>query len=715
MTSSSDSLMASLRDAIKRHSTPSGQSWRIEEDSASPWIWVSCDDAAVPEQGWKLHLSATVASAVTVLERAVPILLANGATFKTARSLTALQSLNEGRSGFSQVGKFVTVYPADDAHAVHLATVLDEHLQFIPHPDIPSDRPLAPGSVVHYRYGSFGHQEVRVLMGQVLPALQRPNGDLVPDRRTVPYHQPDWVQDPFLAAGAASPLPARPRLLAERYLIVHTVDDSARGSIHLGADIATGRRCLLKMAARDAQVDETGRGASHRLRHEAELLRRFSTTLPVPEVVDVVERNQEVFLVMQDVEGETLSEFVHRLAANGRLLSTAEVIEFGKQLTSVLSAIHEQGVVHRDVKSDNVVIGMDRRLWLMDFEIACDLNGPMYFDGRGTEGYMSPQAAAGEAPMVLDDIYSLGAVLYFVATAAEPSWAPTDVKLTHRPIHVLNAQISSKLSSLIDRCLAPDVESRFQTMAAVADALEHVADFVDIAVPDDDPPSGIGTELAARDRALALARRLGDSLCTAASRTESGVFWASAHDEEGRPERRDLAGGTAGVLLALSELVAEFDNVDHRNALIEGAEWLRRSQPSGRVPPGLYVGESGVAAALLRAGQVLDRADLVEDAANVARAVARIPHVSPDMFHGSAGRLRTDSVPVAADKGCGASRSRSRRWRVPARTGRTPRERATTVGHSSRLRRLERRCLSWICPRRSGNRRRIAGFVSDER
>ena len=583
MTSSSDSLMVSLRDTVKRHSARSGQSWRIEEDKTSPWLWVSCDDGAVPEQGWKLHLSATVASAVTVLERAVPILLENGATFKAARSLTALQSLNEGRLGFSQVGKFVTVYPTDDAHAVHLATVLNEHLQLIPHPDIPSDRPLALGSVVHYRYGSFGQQEVRVLMGQVLPALQRPTGDLVPDRRAVPYHQPDWVQDPFLAAGVASPPSARPRLLAERYVIVHTVGESARGSIHLGADIVTSRRCLLKMAARDAQVDETGRGASDRLRHEAELLRRFSTTLRVPEVFDVIERNQEVFLVMQDVEGETLSDFVQRLAANGRLLSTAEVIEFGKQLTSMLRAMHEHGVVHRDVKSDNVVVGLDRRPWLMDFEIACDLNGPMYFDGRGTEGYMSPQAAVGAAPTVLDDVYSLGAVLYFLATSADPSWAATDVQLTHRPIHLLNPEISSKLSLLIDRCLAPDVESRFQTMAAVAEALEHVGDFVDVVVADDNLQPRMGTERAAGDRHRALARRLGDSLCAVASRDESGVFWASAHDEEGKPERRDLAGGTAGVLLALSELVAEFDDVDHRNALIEGAQWLRQSQPSGRV------------------------------------------------------------------------------------------------------------------------------------
>src|SRR5262245_22235037 len=162
-----ESLASAVRDFLGHDpNQSSAQQWRVEEEADSPWIWVTPDPAEVPQQGWKLHLSATVASAITVLDRVLPVLLANGASFKVARSLAELQSLNEGRLGFSQVGKFITVYPNSDTHAVQLATALDERLQEVPHPDIPSDRPLKPRSVVYYRYGSFGHRHVRTLIGQ---------------------------------------------------------------------------------------------------------------------------------------------------------------------------------------------------------------------------------------------------------------------------------------------------------------------------------------------------------------------------------------------------------------------------------------------------------------------------------------------------------------------------------------------------------------------
>jgi hypothetical protein len=637
----SESLASAVRGLLgQHHGQSSGEQWRVEEEEGSPWIWVTPELAEIPQQGWKLHLSATVASAVTVLDRALPVLFADSASFKLARSLAELQSLNEGRSGLSQVGKFVTVYPTSDAHAVRLATALDERLEGIPHPDIPSDRPLKPRSVVHYRYGSFGHQHVRVLMGQILSALAMPDGALVPDRRTVPYRKPDWVQDPFIASGVAADLPARRRLLSDRYLIVHTLDESARGSIHLGADIIGGRRCLLKRAAPDAQADETGRGASDRLRHEAELLRRFAGTLPVPAVFELIEEGEDVCLAMEDVKGETLSDYVQRLASDGRLLSTAEVVACGLELTALLQVIHDHGVVHRDLKSDNVVVGIDRRLWLVDFEIAYDLNAQVLADGRGTEGYMSPQAIEGEVPTVLDDVYGLGALLYFVATAAEPSLAPADAELTRRPIPLLNREITPSLVSIIDRCLAASAGSRFPSMAAVAESLQRLKASLDLEAVQKAEQPDIESEAAARERARTLARRLGDSLCESARRDPLGVFWASAYDDDSVLERRELAGSTAGVLLALAELVAEFGDARHRETLIEGTRWLQNSTPVGTVLPGLYVGESGVAAALLRAGQVLNRSDLVDQAANIARTIAALPHASPDMFHGTAGRLR---------------------------------------------------------------------------
>ncbi len=177
-------------------------------------------------------------------------------------------------------------------------------------------------------------------------------------------------------------------------------------------------------------------------------------------------------------------------------------------------------------------------------------------------------------------------------------------------------------------------------MAAVAEALERTQVSLDFKAVHRKEQPDFESEAGAGERARTFARRLGDSLCELARRDHRGIFWASAYGEDSGLEQRYLTGGSAGVLLALAELVAELGEGRHREALIEGIEWLENSKPVGTILPGLYVGELGVAAALLRAGQVLNRPDLVSKAANIVHAVAALPHASPDMFHGTAGRLR---------------------------------------------------------------------------
>src|SRR4051812_33577997 len=98
---------------------PAGQ-WAIRQDPDQPWIRVIPAQANLPEQGWKLHLSAGLSSAEAVLRQALPVLFAEHVQFKVAGSLRALARLNDGHNGMSQVGKFITVYPTDDSQAVRV-------------------------------------------------------------------------------------------------------------------------------------------------------------------------------------------------------------------------------------------------------------------------------------------------------------------------------------------------------------------------------------------------------------------------------------------------------------------------------------------------------------------------------------------------------------------------------------------------------------------
>src|SRR5262249_11392732 len=203
------------------------QDWTVNasEGAGSTAIVVHNQRVPLPPQGWKLHVTSDVASAGQVLSGVLPVLLDGNVTFKVIGAPAVLARLNGGQHGLSQIGKFITVYPVDDRQAVDLAAALDAATRSpdLHGPAIPSDRPLRPGSLVHYRYGGFRDQFLHRPSGTRVPAIKAPDGQLVPDRRLPRYHRPAWAADPFEAAGISrSPRPRTP-LLGRRYLVVATI------------------------------------------------------------------------------------------------------------------------------------------------------------------------------------------------------------------------------------------------------------------------------------------------------------------------------------------------------------------------------------------------------------------------------------------------------------------------------------------------------------
>lgn len=623
--------------------------WQVEpaRHAGDIWIHVTHRRAVTPEQGWKLHVAANGATARPVLRRALPILLAEEVSFKVAASLRDLGFLNEGDGGISQIGKFITVYPADDTQAVRLAVTLDGATRGLRGPSIPSDRPLTPTSLVHYRYGGFGDRHLQTPLGEILPALVTPGGELVPDRRLPRYQAPEWALDPFVAAGVAEELPEEPVAAAApiggRYLVVSTLHKTPRGAVQLAVDLIERRRCVLKSARRDTAVEADGRDTCDRLRFEAEVLRRLAPDPRFPAAFALVEEERDLYLVMEDIAGETLEQHVGGLIGQGRALPGPRIIAWGRELALALATVHDRGFIYRDLKSASVIVGTDGRLRVIDFDIAHEPAGAVPLYGRGTRAYWSPQQFAGEPAAVADDVYSLGALLYFMATGAEPSVAPREFALLDRPLALLNPGVPPGLEALIARCLHPDPTGRYSSMAEVEVALAAIG------VDEPATPAPFGMESApeseddARQHSRELARRLGDTLRAAARRLPDGqgVAWVSTHEDGSGTLSRDLGSGSAGAVLALAELAAEFDDPALRAILADGASGLARIPAhEGRPLPGLYVGEAGAGAALLRAGQVLSDSALIAAAAQAGRRIATLPYASPDLYNGTAGRLR---------------------------------------------------------------------------
>ena len=612
-------FLSLVTDACSRSSA----SWSVHGPSELMPGWIVVDRGAPPTRsvGWKLHVSATTWAAQEVLEKALPVLLESDAPFKVAASMQELDALNDGEAGVTQIGKFITVYPSDDGQGVELARRLDVATRGLPGPPIPSDRPLSPDSLVHYRFGEFvetvGGTPASVV--ETMPPLERDAHEL---SRYSPTTEPD---DPFVAAGIASP--SSRKAIAARYVEIATIHTSARGSVLLAMDVEAGRLCVLKRAWRHGRAQTDGSDARDRLRAERDVLEALADDTRFPRVYEAFEEHGDAYLAMEYVEGPTLAVSMGDLQLAGRTLSIERAIEWGRSLASLLGTVHAKGLVYRDLNSMNVIHSGDE-LRLVDFELTVPRGyaNPDWI--AATPGYSSPELAQGAPADVADDVYSLGALLYMLVTNAEPVMAPG--RLLDRPVHLLNPMVGAGLEEVIQRCLEPDRKARWQSMEDVAAALERVASAPDSAAS--------SRALPPEPDRLAQAGALGVAMRTSALESVDGPTWLFHGHLGASVDYRDLSLGTAGAVLSLAELVDELRDDEQRALLDAAASKLARSRPLEGA--GLYIGESGIAVALLRAGMVLDRRDLIDEAERRSEEISRRPHVSPELFVGSAGRLR---------------------------------------------------------------------------
>ena len=281
------------------------------------------------------------------------------------------------------------------------------------------------------------------------------------------------------------------------------------------------------------------------------------------------EAEGDLFLAMEEVIGESLQEHILALSMQGRTLNVEELVTWGKELVAMLGHMHEKDLIYRDLKASNVIVAPKGRLRLIDFDVSMELPAERALYSPGTIGYMSQQQSANEAPRVVHDIYSLGALLYFMATGADPSRFPHPYDLLKRPLQWLNPELPSSMADAIHRCLETDPHARFQSMKEVADALDLVGHEAQV-------PAQATVRAPSRIDYLGIARRLGDTLCSFAEYDPSGqgCYWRDPRYSEIPVIARNLATGSAGPVLALAELVAELGENSHRERLRDGAHWL---------------------------------------------------------------------------------------------------------------------------------------------
>ncbi|HEY6017855.1 MAG TPA: protein kinase, partial [Gaiellaceae bacterium] len=258
-------------------------------------------------------------------------------------------------------------------------------------------------------------------------------------------------------------------LVADRYELEELVGTGGMSSVFRAHDKLLDRKVALKVLHPQFGDDDE---YVERFRREARSVARLSH----PNVVTVIDRGEEdgrQFIVFEYVDGENLKNLIDRSGA----LPLETAVALAHQIARALAFAHENGLVHRDVKPQNVLLNGDGRAKVTDFGIArsMDVKHGMTQTGTvlGTSDYIAPEQAQGQPVSAQTDVYSLGVVLYELLTGETPFRGENFVAVAMQHINepppsarAVRPEVPPRLDAALQRAMAKEPADRFPSMDA---------------------------------------------------------------------------------------------------------------------------------------------------------------------------------------------------------------------------------------------------------
>jgi hypothetical protein len=432
------------------------------------WRYSRIHEQDDPDQGWKLHISATILSASTVLETVAPFLENQGALFKAPVSLRELKKINSGiYYNYSQIGKFITVYPKTNEQAVFFAEQLHQLTEQFQAPAVPFDFRLKQESCIYYRYGAFKTFELINEDGSKVLAMHDQNGKRIPDLRFTETPQSEWVSNPFVTVSEEPETRDTP--LAKDYRVFCALSQRGKGGVYQAVDFSrvSPRFCLVKEGRKNGEVDWDGRDGFWRIRYEKCVLEILQNAgVNVPEVYSSFETAKNFYLVTEFIQGETLHIFLQK---RKRRLSISQAIKYAIQLSNLMAQIHSAGWLWRDCKPDNLIVTENGDLRPIDFEGACPINQPDYVpcSTLAVAFFEESKNSLSECG-INSDLFALGAIIYLLFEGELPN-----VTIATGTPQILRRNAPTEIKLLVSQLLNPN-PTKYPTAKTVAQNLKQL-------------------------------------------------------------------------------------------------------------------------------------------------------------------------------------------------------------------------------------------------
>ena len=301
----------------------------------------------------------------------------------------------------------------------------------------------------------------------------------------------DFLEKPALEGGTQNATrkeaPENCALVGQRvahYEVLRRLGSGGMGVVYEAKDIRLGRRVALKFLPEKLVCDER---ALRRFEREARAASSLNHT-NICTIYEVEEHDHQPVIVMELLEGMSLKQRIQEGP-----ISTDELLDFGIQTSNALEAAHAKGIIHRDIKPGNMFIVGRRQIKILDFGLAKVCGPPVAEDQSeeealtldgvipGTTSYMSPEQVRGEEIDARSDLFSLGVVLYEMATGQRPFVGKNRVLLMNAilnaqpaPATKVNSSLPAALETIIARTLEKKREKRFQNAADICSDLKRL-------------------------------------------------------------------------------------------------------------------------------------------------------------------------------------------------------------------------------------------------
>lgn len=311
--------------------------------------WLYCKNKErniiYPHKGFKIHLSATINNAYFILKKFYAYAKLKKFEWKVLFDYRILERQNLGQYGYSQIGKFITIYPENDRDLCSILSDLELIYKGDRSISIPSDFPYMNSQIVYYRYGDI----------LVTTTSNDPRQKIIPKDILVP------IDDYYIR---------RENKLPAHIFILDTKRVSGKGAVYEVFNIKKQCITFIKKASFLSNVDIYGVDAINRLHNEKRILSSLESITFVPKVIDDFYIGENYFLEISKIQAKSLWEKIEDIAS----WSNQKKVKLTIQIASLLSELLKRGVIYNDLSFSNVLMNDNGKIFIIDFEYCTFLN-----------------------------------------------------------------------------------------------------------------------------------------------------------------------------------------------------------------------------------------------------------------------------------------------------------------------------------------------------